>query len=70
MALSVRALAAVKRRSVLRTVQFQTRTGIFDSAVSPNANGVGADVGNPLIARTPLALRGNVTQPDKWSRKS
>ena len=24
---------------------------------SPNANGVGAEVGNPLIARTPLALR-------------
>ena len=27
---------------------------------SPNSNGVGADAGAPLIARTPLALRLNV----------
>jgi hypothetical protein len=31
------------------------------STFGPNASGVGADVGEPLIARTPLALRLNVS---------
>ena len=31
------------------------------STFSPNASGVGADAGEPLIARTPLALRLNVS---------
>ncbi len=33
---------------------------------SPNANGVGADAGEPWIARTPLALRLNVAHHVAW----
>ena len=34
---------------------------------NPNANGVGADAGETLIARTPLAQRLNVTYQAAWS---
>ena len=36
---------------------------VCDETFSPNANGVGADVGNTLIAPTPLALGLNVKMP-------
>ena len=34
---------------------------------SPNANGVGANVGAVLIARTPMALRLNVSHQAAWN---
>jgi hypothetical protein len=37
---------------------------------SPNANGVGADAGEPFIASTPLALRLNVSHQAAGSIKS
>jgi iron complex transport system substrate-binding protein len=39
----------------------QPATRVLQQAIIPNANGVGADPGEPLITRTPLALRLNVS---------